>query len=223
MAEEKPDKVHPETGRAFLNGDMTGIITLDDWIAVWLAEIAPQAVKPTTVSMYAKTLASHVQPYIGTTKMSVLDEGVIREWFQVLQERYLLNEKGIHMTEGTLKNILSVLRGCLRDACKYRLLQENPCKVAGWSVVQKNVWDANDSLTEEELAALIREGKANSMKHLTPRGLRDAYAMRAVRAGASSDMIAELMGFSSSRQVIRRYMPHMSSDKQELVERMCGK
>ena len=44
-----------------------------------------------------------------------------------------------------------------------------------------------------------------------------------MRAGASSDMIAELMGFSSSRQVIRRYMPHMSSDKQELVERMCGK
>lgn len=216
----------PEAESSFLNGDMTGIITLDDWIAVWLEEVAPQAVKPTTVSMYAKTLSSHVQPYIGTTKMSVLNEDTIREWFQVLQKRYLINKQGIHMTEGTLKNILSVLRGCLRDACKYRLLQENPCKVEGWSVVQKNVWDADDSLTEDELAVAERFMETYCTVDGFPLGIGYQlilYAMRAVRAGASSDIIAELMGFSSSRQVIRRYMPHMSSDKQELVERMCGK
>lgn len=43
-----------------------------------------------------------------------------------------------------------------------------------------------------------------------------------MRAGASSDMIAELMGFASSQQVIRRYMPKNVTDKSELVKKMFG-
>lgn len=53
--------------------------------------------------------------------------------------------------------------------------------------------------------------------------LRDSYAMRAVRAGATSDELAELMGFASPQQVIRRYMPRKAGDKRRLVDRMFEK
>lgn len=41
-------------------------------------------------------------------------------------------------------------------------------------------------------------------------------------AGATSDTIAELMGFASSQQVIRRYMPKTVTDKRELMKKMFG-
>ena len=71
-------------------------------------------------------------------------------------------------------------------------------------------------------AVLMRRAQACGMGSVTPRMLRDTYAIRAVRAGASSDMIAELMGFASSQQVIRRYMPKNVTDKTELVKKMFG-
>lgn len=72
-------------------------------------------------------------------------------------------------------------------------------------------------------AALLRRGNSCGIRNLTPRVLRDTYAMRAVQAGAGSDIIAELMGFASPQQVIRRYMPKTVTDKKELVQKMFGK
>ncbi len=58
------------------------------------------------------------------------------------------------MTEGTLRNILSVLSGCLRDACKYRLLEENTCTEVAWVTKQKNLWTDKEWLDEDDLTAL---------------------------------------------------------------------
>ena len=69
-------------------------------------------------------------------------------------------------------------------------------------------------------AALMRRGNICGLGNITPQMLRDTYAIRAVQAGASSDMIAELMGFASSQQVIRRYMPRTILNKKELMKRM---
>lgn len=353
--EQVTDEAKEEIRQAFTGGDISKVRTLDDWIYVWIREVAPQAVKISTIRMYADTLDHHVQPYIGGTEMESLSSDVIQKWINQMREQYITHPKGSPMTEGTLRNILSVLSGCLRDACKYRLLEENPCTEVAWVTKQKNLWTDKEWLDEDDLtalepfletyqtvegyplgigyqlvlyagltlseavalrwqdvdlahrqisvryfavenrkvpefqvsvsggtgkryiqnleetsgrrkrkipipsflnrrlqslqeryhakpedfvlqdddglpvqtdrmrAALIREGKSSGIKHLTPRTLRDTYAMRAVHAGASSDVIAELMGFSSTRQVIRRYMPNIASDKEELVERMCGR
>ena len=69
-------------------------------------------------------------------------------------------------------------------------------------------------------AALMRRANACGLGNVTPRMLRDTYAIHAVKAGASSDAIAELMGFASPQQVIRRYMPRTVSDKKTLVKKM---
>lgn len=66
----------------------------------------------------------------------------------------------------------------------------------------------------------MRRSKAAGIGRVTPRTLRDTYAIRAVQAGASSDIIAELMGFASAQQVVRKYMPASSLDRHDLVNQM---
>ena len=48
-------------------------------------------------------------------------------------------------------------------------------------------------------AALQRRSHMCGMDTVTPRMLRDTYAMRAVQAGATSDLIAQLMGTSHAK------------------------
>ena len=71
-------------------------------------------------------------------------------------------------------------------------------------------------------AALQRRSHMCGMDTVTPRMLRDTYAMRAVQAGATSDLIAQLMEFASSQQVIRRYMPANKMNERKLLDRMFG-
>lgn len=69
-------------------------------------------------------------------------------------------------------------------------------------------------------SALTWRGRSSGVGNVTPQMLRDSYAMKAVRAGATSDVLAELMGFASPQQVVRRYMPRVSEDKRLLIDRM---
>lgn len=84
---------------------------------------------------------------------------------------------------------------------------------------------ANGSVSEpvssDRLRSVLSRGaRLAGIGKVTPRMLRDTYAVRAVQAGAASDTIAELMGFTSVRQVVRRYMPPSMSDKWGLVNQM---
>ncbi|MBS6397175.1 MAG: site-specific integrase, partial [Clostridiales bacterium] len=67
---------------------------------------------------------------------------------------------------------------------------------------------------------LCRRSEKAGLGRITPRILRDTYAMHAIRAGATSDVVAELMGFASAQQVTKRYMSGSPRGKRELVERM---
>ena len=262
--------------------------------------------------------------------MDKLTSQAVQDWVRELKTTPVAGTKNGCMTEGTVRNTLSVLSGCLRDAQKYGLIEQNPCVESAWVLKSKNVGERREWLSREQVlllepslagyqdkegyptglgfrlmlytgitiseavalrwedvdfeeekltlrtfvsekrsrqsgeqkhvlvpdflmremhqvqseydgrpeefvlnksgrdpvridrmrAALARKSRACGMGTVTPRMLRDTYAMRAVHAGASSDMIAELLGFSSSRQVIRRYMPEMAMNKKELVKKM---
>ena len=267
----------------------------------------------------------------------------LEEWVGRLENEQVRRTMNGHMTEATLRNTLSVLSGCLRDAQKYGLIGQNPCVETAWIIRPKNMWEEQEWLSESDIrrlepaiasyedehgyplglgfqlvlyagitlseaaalrwrdvdftgkrlmlryfvarqsvqdgeprydlepltgrkkrdvpvtdfllasmerirdsyrpgeddfvlcgadrqpvnldrmrAALRRRSISCGVGNVTVRMLRDTYAMRAVQAGASSDDIAELMGFSSSRQVVRRYMPKGRTDRNELLKRMYG-
>lgn len=322
------------------------IDTLNDWVGIWLRDVLPNVVKKTTIRMYAETMNHHILGALGDRKLGEITEKTIQDWIKKLQSTPVTGTRNGCMTEGTVRNTLSVLSGCMRDAQKYGLIDRNPCVESAWTLKSKNVGEKQEWLSEEQIkelepliagyqdedgyplglgfqlvlytgitlseaaalrwrdvnfqegtirlqyfvavkweqkdrtekrkqelekltgrkcrevlvpeflmrrllqvrnefggepenfvlcrsamepvsmdrmrAALLRKGRSCHMEAITPRMLRDTYAMRAVQAGATSDMIAEVMGFASSKQVIRRYMPKTVTDKRELMKKMFG-
>ena len=332
-----------EKRAAFRQGDLSAVESLEDWVYIWVRNILPNVVKETTICMYAETMERHILPYLGKLQMEDLTEDAIGRWVRTLQNTPVLGTQNGCMTEGTVRNTLSVLSGCMRDAQKTGLIGRNPCTETAWTLRGKNIWEEKNWLSEEQLvtlkpvlfayqdedgyplglgfqlilytgmtlsetaalrwkevdfqnaefhleyflavkreagqedsrryeleplsgrkkrtvpvpdfllkqleetrrqyngepdefvlckssqrpvrvdrmrAALMRRAHACGLGSVTPRMLRDTYAIHAVQAGASSDTIAELMGFASSQQVIRRYMPKAVTNKKELVKKM---
>lgn len=334
-----------ERKREAFREEMTEEIdTLEAWVYVWLRDVLPNVVKDTTIRMYAETMERHILPYLGNSEIRELTQKEVQDWVGRLEKEQVRRTMNGHMTEGTLRNTLSVLSGCLRDAQKYGLIGQNPCVETAWMIRPKNLWEEQEWLSETDIrrlepamasyedehgyplglgfqlvlyagitlseaaalrwqdvdfagrrlmlkyfvarqpvgsgeepryglepltgrkkrdvpvpdflletmkqikvryraaekdfvlygadqepvnldrmrAALRRRSISCGIGNVTVRMLRDTYAMRAVQAGASSDDIAELMGFATSQQVIRRYMPKGRPDRSELLKRMYG-
>lgn len=342
--ERQYDEMLEKKREAFQRGDYTEICTLTDWVYIWLRDVLPNVVKGTTIRMYAEIMEHHILPALGEDRLEEITEGAVKGWVGHLQSMQLPGTQTGCMTEGTVRNTLSVLSGCMRDAQKYGLIDRNPCLESAWTLKNQNVCEHQKWLSEDEVkrlepmivsyrdedgypiglgfelvlyagitlseaaalrwknvdseknllhveyfvavhrlapgeesdrqyvlervtgrkrrevpvpellmqklhqvkeeyggeeedfilgrskkepvrmdrmrAALMRRSERCGIGTVTPRMLRDTYAMRAVQAGGTSDMIAELMGFASSQQVIRRYMPQTAVDKRELVEKM---
>ncbi len=327
----------------FQQGNFTRIHTLREWAYIWLREVLEGVIKATTIQMYAETMERHIFPTLGKQKLKNLSGAKLDEWLNHLSKYSVPGTVNGKMTEGTIGNILSVLRGCLRDAQKYGLIEQNPCLDVHFFdnkgsredciiwLDQKqidqleHVWASYQDeegypmglgfqlvlytgITLSEAAALqwknvdlqnktlniccfvvakkerLEDGRAECLEKLTgcrnrkvpipefmeqilknlkekyqakpeafvlsnrtkeplqinhmravlkrhsdmcdmkpvvtPRILRDTYAMRAVQAGAASDLIAQLMGFASPNQVLRRYMPVNDKNAREIIERM---
>ncbi|MCC8139675.1 MAG: site-specific integrase [Lachnospiraceae bacterium] len=344
------DSGKEEKLRVFLRGESSVVETLDDWVYIWLREVLPQIVKETTIQLYADTMERHILNRFGWMRLEEITAEKVGDWLSELR-----SGKDGDLTEGTVRNTLSVLSGCLRDAQKHRLIDENPCTRLAWLPEQKNLSETCEWLDDEQLsllepyladyrgedgyplgigyllvlrtgismseaaalrwkdvntsdrqlyiryfvvkhpvvvedrlksavtatgdaavkienlervsgrrrrtvpvprstseelarlqaeyhaapedfvlraedggpvtldrmsAALRRRAKLAGIERPSLRMLRDTYAMRAVQAGATSDMIAELMGFASPQQVIRRYMPRAAASREELVEKL---
>lgn len=332
--------------RLFAKGEYDEICTLEEWVYIWLRDVQPRVIKQSTLLMYGETMERHILPSFGGMNLKAITAFEVSRWLNRLRVEEVpgtINEK---MTEGTVRNTLSVLSGCMRDAQKYGLIEKNPCLEPAWIVPAKNLNESRDWLDEGQVAALepllsqyrneqgypigvgfqlvlytglfmseavalrwkdidfsreiltvhsfvsltkslkpngngtkyrlepatgrrerevpipeffakrlleiqeqfesdentfvvnpydpepmrldrmrsalLRKGNSAGIKKITPQKLRDTYAMRAVHAGATSDVIAELMGFASPQQVVRRYMPKAAVDKRELVNRMYG-
>lgn len=139
---------------AFCGGNLRAAETLEEWAYIWVRCLLPPVVKASTVCMYAETMERHILPYLGKKKLGELTEAAVSQWVDILQKTDVPDTQNGRMTEGTVRNTLSVLSGCLRDAQKYRLMAENPCTVSAWTVRTKNVWDETDRLTDEKLAVL---------------------------------------------------------------------
>lgn len=328
----------------FRQGKYTQIHTLKEWVYVWIREMLQGVVKPTTIRMYAETMKHHIFPALGEEQLQGLSGEKLEAWLALLSRQSVTGTRTGKMTEGTVRNVLSVLSGSLRDAQKYGLIDSNPCLDVHFFEKKDQSSDCRSWLQPEQIrqlepvlvsykdedgyplglgfqlvlytgitlseaaalrwkdvdfqekilniryfvamkrtrpedervydlekltgrknrkvpvpdfmvqmlksikeryqgnpedfvlgnqaqepvrvdrmrAALQRRSHMCGMDTVTPRMLRDTYAMRAVQAGATSDLIAELMGFASSQQVIRRYMPANKMNERELLDRMFG-
>ena len=113
--------------QAFRQGNFTQIHTLKEWVYVWIREVLQGVVKPTTIRMYAETMEHHIFPALGEEQLQELSGEQLEDWLELLSRQSVTGTRTGKMTEGTVRNVLSVLSGSLRDAQKYGLIDSNPC------------------------------------------------------------------------------------------------
>lgn len=338
------DEEREQKRKLFAKGEHSKICTLNEWVYIWLRDVLPRVVKQSTLLMYGETMERHILSNLGRMNLKDITAFEVSKWLNRLRTEEVPGTVNEKMTEGTVRNTLSILSGCMRDAQKYGLIEKNPCLEPAWTVPERTLNEGRDWLSEEQVAALeplfsqyqsdegypigvafqlvlytglvmseavalrwrdidfskemltvhnfvsltkslersgteyrleqatgrrkrevpipeifnrrlleirqqfecdedtfvvnpyesepmrldrmrsalLRKGNSVGIRKITQQILRDTFAMRAVHAGATSDVIAELMGFASPQQVVRRYMPRTTADKRELINRMYG-
>ena len=94
---------------------------------MWIREVLQGVRKTDYIRMYAETMEHHIFPALGEEQLQELSGEKLEEWLGLLSRQSVTGTRTGKMTEGTVRNVLSVLSGSLRDAQKYGLIDSNPC------------------------------------------------------------------------------------------------
>jgi len=138
-------------------------MTLNAFLDRWLAAVG-QRVRPQTVASYRDVLARYVRQDLGVRRLDQLTPLVIQRHIQVLtsrdsRRRVFDRDTGTSRTaEGllsprTIRYSMSILRGALRQAVKWRLLSHNPSTDVEVPRQQRQEMQA---MGKEQAAAFLR-------------------------------------------------------------------
>jgi integrase len=98
-------------------------VTLREWAAHWLRQIAPPILKPRAYEPHAEAMAAHIVPTLGDWPLLELRRGVVRAFLVDCRQRGGVN--GRPLAPGSVRKIYSALRACLQAAVEDELLVAN--------------------------------------------------------------------------------------------------
>ena len=119
----------------------------------WLAEVAAKQVRAATYTGYETNIQLHIEPLIGSKKLTKLTARDVRQMVEALQTKPLSRGTGI-MSDRTVQYVHATLRAALEQACREELIPRNVAKL-----VQASVRDAKQHEpypSEESKQLLIR-------------------------------------------------------------------
>lgn len=94
-------------------------LSLDEYLAKWLATAAKPRLRPRTFESYERLLRCHVRPTLGNRALSAITPMEIQALYNGMQEQKDLSAR-------TVRYVHAVLRNALGQAVKWRFLQQNP-------------------------------------------------------------------------------------------------
>lgn len=115
--------------------------------------------------MYTETMGRHILPYIGDVKLTDLTSRKIEQWIETLKMQEVPFTMDGKMKEGTIRNTLSVLSGCLRDAQKRGMIRENPCAEVAEVITGRNVMRKKNGSRRNRYRR-CRQNSANTMQKM---------------------------------------------------------
>jgi integrase len=114
-------------------------LTMADWLAQWLDDVAPASVGEKSLERYRSLARLQIAPYIGTIQLQKLRPGDVAGWLQALSRTGLAPR--------TIRHAHGLLRAALGHACTIEVLERNvaatirPPKVARAEV---EIFDAGE-------------------------------------------------------------------------------
>ena len=92
---------------------------LSEWLETWLETYVKFSVKPYTFDSYTRVCEKHIDPILGSRKLSELNPIQIQQFYN-----RLLSVDGL--SPKTIKNIHGVLHRALQQALKLGMIKQNP-------------------------------------------------------------------------------------------------
>lgn len=101
-------------------------ILFKDFVAEWLADHAAY-IKKSTYGTYTTLIYNHLIPFLGNLPISSIDQKVINDLTNYLSINGRLDKKG-GLSQKSIKDILALLKLCLRDAQERGLVEKSNYK-----------------------------------------------------------------------------------------------
>lgn len=96
----------------------TGVLTVTQWLTIWLDEIAKPRLKPRTLATYRSTVKHQIVPHLGKKRLDKLTPADVRKMVKAVADQ--------HSTR-TAQAAFAVLSKALGDAVKDGKLRSNVC------------------------------------------------------------------------------------------------
>ncbi len=96
--------------------------TLEEWMGSWLSRPVAMTLRPKTVASYTSALNCHVLPVLGGYRLSQVEPEMLEDLYLAMDQA----GKSRHL----IKAVHRVVRSCLNDAVRRRVISHNPALIA---------------------------------------------------------------------------------------------
>ena len=127
---------------------------LSEWLETWLETYVKFSVKPYTFDSYTRVCEKHIDPILGSHKLSELNPIQIQQFYNRLLSANGLSPK-------TIKNIHGVLHRALQQALKLGMIKQNPSDLCDLPKVQRK---EIKPLEQEDIVRLVKRQTIHNSK-----------------------------------------------------------
>lgn len=127
---------------------------LNDFLDKWLAEVAHNKLRVRTFEIYKSLLNCHIRNKIGQKRLSDLQAYEIQKLYNQMKKDGFAPK--------TIRHVHNVLSSALKQAVKWRMINQNPCELCELPRMEKKEMKC---FTPEETAKFLNCAKDN--KHFT--------------------------------------------------------
>lgn len=119
-AELRAKEIDVDIARRRYQDPRTTRITLQDWVALWAADLR---VAPTTRDTYDGHLRRHILPHLGQLQLADINRRLIKNFVADLRQR---------LSDKSVEDVMKVLSLVLNEAVAEGRMNRNPCKDVNW-------------------------------------------------------------------------------------------
>ena len=132
-----------------------GRITVADYLAAWLDDVATFKVRPRTLEGYRQHVRDHIAPALGRHTLAALRAGHV--------QRMIKDKDAAGLSPATVQRIRATLRLALADAERKSMIGRNPARFVDLPAVRRNPPEA---MEPERAAAILEAVKGHRLEAL---------------------------------------------------------
>lgn len=176
-------------------------VTVGEWLGTWLASLAVEGRKQSTIASYERNLRVHVRPTLGSMRLQALTTGQLDKLYAAMLQGGKRTGKGGPLAPRTVRYVSTVLGKALSDAVRKQLLVRSPASNASVPSAKSTVPLEAACWTPEETRTFL---EAIATHSLYP--LMRLFAMSGLRRGEAHGLRREDLDLDGAVAHVRQQL-----------------